>query len=829
MGKALVIAEKPSVASDLSRALGGLEKKGDYFENEQYVISSTIGHLVELVRPGEIGKGRGKWNLQNLPIIPDPFELKPIEKTENRFKLLKRLLKREDIDRIINACDAGREGELIFRYLLQLSNVQKPIRRLWLQSMTDQAIKDAFAHLRTDEEMLPLADAAVCRSESDWLIGINATRALTALQNKAGGFQLTPAGRVQTPTLAILVEREERIRFFQPRNYWEVFADFEVARGAYRGRWFDENFKKDQDEDGRAERIWEKRKADDIRAKVLGKPGSVTEERKPTSQIAPLLYDLTSLQREANSRFGFSAKTTLQIAQQLYERLKLITYPRTDSRYLPGDYLGTSRRVLESINEPGLRTHAQTALRNGWVRPNMRIFDDAKISDHFAIIPTGQIPRQLDDRQQKIFDLVERRFIAAFFPPAQFEVTTRITRVLEEAFKTEGRILKDPGYLVVYGRQLNDGGDREIVGLMPRESARTVGVEVQENQTKPPPRYQEGTLLSAMEGAGKLVEDEDLRDAMSEKGLGTPATRAQIIEGLIQDGYVFREGRDLVVSAKGLSLLTLLGAIGIDALRSPALTGDWEYRLNQMEHGRLQRALFMNDIRAMTRAIVANVQSFANENLSIDNIAGKYVTLDVRCPNCGAANLKENYRTYYCENCGYRFFKNVASRELSAEEVTALFREGKIGPLEGFRSRLGRPFSAVVVLNEEHKPALEFEKNGDSQTVPVDPNVHARIGPCQVCQKGDVFDVGTAYVCENLASGACTFKLAKRILGREISPDDMRNMLVNGRSNLLKGFISKKNKRSFDAALTLKRGEMKFEFPERRRTKAKGKSRRGQI
>ncbi len=817
MGKALVIAEKPSVASDLSRALGGLEKKGDYFENEEFIVSSTIGHLVELARPGDLDNGKGKWSLQNLPIIPDPFELKPIPKTEARYKLLKRLLKRDDVDLVINACDAGREGELIFRYLIQLANIKKPIRRLWLQSMTGQAIREAFTHLRTNEEMLPLADAAVCRSESDWLIGINATRALTALQNKAGGFQLTPAGRVQTPTLAILVEREQKIRLFEPRTYWEVFAEFQVTHGTYRGRWFDEHFRREQDEDARAERIWERARAEAIKSKVLGQSGSVTEERKPTSQIAPLLYDLTSLQREANSRFGFSAKSTLQIAQQLYERYKLITYPRTDSRHLPGDYLGTTRRILETIADPSLRTHAQTVLSNGWVRPNKRIFDDSKISDHFAIIPTGQNPRPLEDAPRKIFDLVLRRFVAAFFPPAQFEVTTRITRVAEEAFKTEGRILKDPGWLIVYGRQLDEEGDGELVEVVAGENAKATEVEVRESVTKPPARYQEGTLLSAMEGAGKLVEDEDLRDAMSEKGLGTPATRAQIIEGLIQDGYVFREGRDLVVAAKGLSLLTLLGAIGIDALRSPALTGDWEYRLNQMERGRLQRARFMNDIRSLAKQIVAKVQYFANDNLSIDNIAGTYVTLDVRCPNCEASNLKENYRTYYCENCGFRFFKNMASRELSATEVTNLYREGRIGPLEGFRSRLGRPFSAVVVLNDERKPALDFEQNGDLKSLTVDPAVHGKIGPCQVCGKGMVYDVGPAYVCENLASGTCTFKLAKRILGREIAPDEMRKMLVEGKSGVLKGFVSKKNKRSFDAILILDKGKMRFEFPERKK------------
>ncbi|HZC35085.1 MAG TPA: DNA topoisomerase, partial [Chthoniobacterales bacterium] len=510
MGKTLVIAEKPSVALDFTRALGKFEKKGEYFENDRFVIASAIGHLVELCLPGELDKKRGKWSFQNLPVIPDEFELKPIAKTEARFKLLQRLMKRNDVDLIVNACDAGREGELIFRYLVRLAGVHKPLQRLWLQSMTAEAIRSAFAHLRTDREMIPLAEAAVCRSESDWLVGINATRAMTAFNSKVGGFQLTPVGRVQTPTLAILAEREEKIRGFQARTYWELFADFEIGKGVYRGRWFDESFTKDPDEDRRAERIWSLEKAEAIRTKVVGKIGIIAEEKKPTTQAPPLLYDLTSLQREANGRFGFSARRTLQIAQQLYERYKLITYPRTDSRYLPEDYLGPATNVLRSMRDPSLLPHAQKALQSGWVRPSKRIFNNAKVTDHNAVIPTGEIPKHLDEAQQKLFDLIARRFVAVFFPAAQFEVTTRITRVEEEAFKTEGKIIKDPGWLAVYGRQSAGNGESDaLVELTGNESALTRDAEIKENQTKPPARYSEATLLSAMESAGKLVDDEE--------------------------------------------------------------------------------------------------------------------------------------------------------------------------------------------------------------------------------------------------------------------------------------------------------------------------------
>jgi DNA topoisomerase III len=810
MGKTLVIAEKPSVAQDVVRALGKFEKHGDYFENDSYVVSSAIGHLVELCMPGELDKKRGKWSFQNLPIIPEHFELKPIEKTESRFKLLKRLMKRDDIDLVINACDAGREGELIFRYLVQLAGTRKPFKRLWLQSMTLQSIKSAFDRLRPDAEMIPLAEAAVCRSESDWLVGINATRAMTAFNSKVGGFQLTPVGRVQTPTLAILVLREERIRSFEPRTYWELMADFDVQKGTYRGRWFDEQFTKESDEERKAERLWDQAKGEAIVAKVLGKHGDVTQEKKATTQAPPLLYDLTSLQREANSRFGFSARRTLQVAQQLYERHKVITYPRTDSRYLPEDYLGTASHVLSSLIDPTLASHARKVLDNGWLKPTKRIFNDAKITDHNAIIPTDQVPRNLDEAQTRIFDMIARRFVAVFHPTAQFEVTTRITRVEGEAFKTEGRVIKDPGWLAVYGRQATgeEQGD-SLVDIVPGERALTRNVELVECQTKPPPRFTEATLLSAMESAGKLVEDEELREAMAARGLGTPATRAAIIEGLVYDEYIAREGKELIATSKGISLITLLRGIGVPLLSSPELTGEWEYQLKLMEQGRLERTSFMAKIKDLAREIVHKAKNFES-----DRIEGSYLTIEANCPKCGALNLKEDYRTYYCETCGFRLFKNIASRQLSPDEVTALITDRKVGPLNGFRSKTGKPFSAILILNAENKPEFEFDNNGNSDRVAIDPQQHALIGKCQVCEGGQVYDTGTAYICENLSKGSCTFKMSKTILQCEIPPLQMRKMLVEGKSDLLKRFISKKG-RPFDAFLTMRNGKIGWEFMKR--------------
>jgi len=682
--------------------------------------------------------------------------------------------------------------------------------------MTQPAIVSAFEKLRTDAEMIPLAEAAICRSESDWLVGINATRAMTAFNSKVGGFQLTPVGRVQTPTLAILVEREQRIRSFEPKTFWELIAEFDVQKGSYRGRWFDEDFTKDSEDERKAERIWDRAQAEAIQSKVLGKSGEVTEEKKATTQAPPLLYDLTSLQREANSRFGFSARRTLQIAQQLYERHKVITYPRTDSRYLPEDYLGTVKHVLSKLADPTIAPHARKALDSGWVKPTKRIFNNANVTDHNAIIPTDQVPKTLDEAQLRIYDMIARRFVAVFYPPAQFEVTTRITRVEGEAFKTEGRIIKDPGWLAVYGRQAAAADSTDsLVPLVTGETALTRTADIVENQTKPPPRFTEATLLSAMEGAGKLLEGEELREAMAAKGLGTPATRAAIIEGLILDEYINREGKDLAATSKGISLITLLRGIGINLLSSPELTGEWEFQLKLMEQGRLDRSSFMSKIKELTREIVDKAKNFES-----DVIDGSYATIEARCPKCGAAQLKEDYRTYHCESCDFRLFKNIASRQLSPEEVTSLITDRKVGPLTGFRSKTGKPFSATLILNDENRLEFQFSGNENADRVEVDPHQHALVGKCQMCDGGQVYDTGAAYVCENVAAGKCTFKISKTILQREIPPDQMRKMLLEGKSDLLRRFVSKKG-RPFDASLTLRNGKIGWEFakrPARRKT-----------
>ena len=807
MPKALVIAEKPSVAADLARALGKVPKKDDIFENDEYVITSAIGHLVELCLPGEMDKKRGKWSFANLPIIPDYFDLKPIEKTEARFKLIKRLLKREDITEVINACDAGREGELIFHYLIKLAGSKKQTRRLWLQSMTPEAIRNGFAAMRDGAEMTPLADAAVCRSESDWLVGINGTRAMTAFNSKGGGFQLTPVGRVQTPTLAILAERETKIREFKPRTYFEVFGDFGVAAGTYRGRWFDEKFKKGVEEDTKAERIWDKALADEIAAKCAGKPGTIEEEKKPSSQASPLLYDLTTLQREANSRFSLSAKRTLQIAQALYEKHKVLTYPRTDSRYLPEDYVANVKAAFTKFEDISLSEHARKALSQGWVKPNKRIFNDAKVSDHHAIIPTGVSTKSLDEFEMKIFDMVARRFVAVFYPSAQFEVTTRITRVEQEAFKSDGKIIIDPGWLAVYGKQAAGDDQQTLCAVTAGETAKTENIEIKQNETKPPARFSEATLLSAMEGAGKLVEDEELRDAMSQRGLGTPATRAQIIEGLLLDGYLNRQGRDLIVTQKGLSLINLLRGIGIQSLTSPEMTGEWESKLKQMEQGAIPRPQFMDEIRHFTEEIVNKAKNFSG-----DSVEGQFTDLEATCPKCGEHGFKESYKAYECKACGMLIWKNMAGRELEREEVTSLLEKGSVGPLEGFRSKMGRPFAAVIKIDPEFKQTFDFgdSANGASS---LDFSVLPIVAPCPACKAGNVHDTGNAYQCSN--TGKCKFRMGKTICQREIPQEQLMKLIENGKTDLIPRFISKKGK-PFSAYLKLEGDKVGFEFEPRK-------------
>jgi DNA topoisomerase-3 len=837
--KTLVIAEKPSVAADIAKALGGFTKHDDFFERDDFIISSAVGHLLEIAAPEEFEVKRGKWSFNNLPVIPPRFELRPIVKTESRLKVLQRLIKRKDVSKLINACDAGREGELIFRLIAQQSKAVQPIERLWLQSMTPNSIREGFAKLRSDQDMMPLSDAARCRSEADWLVGINGTRAMTAFNSKSGGFFLTTVGRVQTPTLSIVVEREELIRRFISRDYWEVKAEFICAKGVYEGRWFDPEFKKSSrtesnDPELRESRIWSEAQAQSVVIACSNKSGTVQEEAKPSTQQAPHLFDLTSLQREANARFGFSAKNTLGLAQALYERHKILTYPRTDSRALPEDYISTVKETIAQLGEsvPNYTVFAQQINKNNWVKPNKKIFDNTKISDHFAIIPTLQAPpKTLSEPEQKLYDLVVRRFLAIFYPPAEFMLTTRVTTVSGMSFKTEGKVLIEPGWLSVYGKSNQD--DKELIAVSANEKVQTESVTSVALKTKPPARYSEATLLSAMEGAGKLVEEDEFREAMAEKGLGTPATRAATIEGLLYEKYMVREGRELIPTAKAFQLMTLLRGLGIEELTQPALTGGWEFQLSQMEKGLIKRESFMQEIAQMTQRIVKRAKEFDS-----DTIPGDYITLSTPCPHCGGP-VKENYRRFACEKCGFSMSKIPGGKTLEYEEAEELLLNKTVGPLQGFRSKMGRPFAAIIKLspiplddkdypNAGFKLEFDFGNSDEDNLDPVDFTGQTSLGPCPKCS-GAVYEHGMKYICEHSVgpNKNCDFNTGKVILQQEISEEQVQKLLATGKTDLLPNFKSQRTGRIFKAYLVRQEtGKIGFEF-EVRAPKAPAKKRAG--
>src|SRR5689334_11773002 len=756
--KTLVIAEKPSVARDIVDALpGSFENNDTSYESDDTIVTFAVGHLVELIAPEAYDERFKRWRMDDLPIVPEEFRLHARDKkAEKQLKAIHKLLKRDDVDRIINACDAGREGELIFAYIYETAEVDKPVERLWINSMTKTAIREGFEQLRPGEQLRQLEAAARSRSEADWLVGMNATRAAT-IRGRAWVGGVVSLGRVQTPTLALLVKREREIQAFVPEPYWLVHAEFDPR---YDGLWFE----------GDETRLKEAKRAEEIAAKVGGKDGVVESvEQKEQSERPPLLYDLTSLQRDANRRFGFSARRTLQAAQSLYEDKKAIPYPRTSSRYLSGDMvplLKPTAETLEPIGDyaagaPYAGRRAMTYPGTGWrclsgglgrrLRPTagtlgpigdyaagaryvlaldqlplQRVVNDARVDDHHAIIPTDvehEVERFSPD-ERRIFDLVARRFLAVFHPAARYQRTEVVTLVEEERFRTRGKITLEPGWRGVYGLESDldkqsgkttdeDVADEsaELPKLEQGQTVKCVKADFEDKQTKPPPRYTEATLLSAMETAGKRIDDEELREAMKDSGLGTPATRAETIEVLIRREYIERAGKELQPTPKGLQVITMLEE---HPLTSPELTGDWEKRLSDIEHGSGDRKEFIKGIVDLTTQTVEQIAALDKEKLRPERVElGP-------CPRCGAETgeiIKENSRAYGCTSwksreepgCGYVIWKRVAGRTITPEIARQLIENGRTNDvISGFRSRAGKPFRARLVLNEEGKVEFDF-------------------------------------------------------------------------------------------------------------------------
>ncbi|HXP37716.1 MAG TPA: DNA topoisomerase 3 [Solirubrobacteraceae bacterium] len=714
MSKTLVIAEKPSVGTDLARILKGPFKKGEgVLEGPEHVITWAVGHLVQLAEPDEYDAKFKRWRMEDLPIVPDRFKLVVRdERSRKQMSVVTKQIGRDDIGEIVNACDAGREGELIFAYLYEKANGKKPVNRLWLKSMTSAAMKEAFGSLRPSDEFALLEQAARSRSEADWIVGMNATRAAT-IRLRSSFDGAVSLGRVQTPTLAIIARREEEIKAFVPEPYWLVDASFEAdGKRNYEGRFHA----------GSKPRIETAEEAEAIVAACIGKPGKITKlEKKEQREKAPMLYDLTTLQREANNRYGFSAKRTLGAAQRCYEEHKALTYPRTNSRYLTTDMVEEIKPIAELVGHDSAYTKGAEYVIGLDLLPLARVVNDEKVTDHHAIIPTRSEHNleKMSSDDRRIYDMVTRRFLAVFHPEAVFENTRVETTVGDgdgHIFRTRGKLLVVPGWRGVYDEvaaesrpkgEEDEGVDQQLPKLEDGETVKTLEIASDRKETKPPRRYSDASLLGAMETAGKLVDDEELREAMKESGIGTPATRAAIIERLITVGYVERDARALVATEKGLNVIRLLDA---HMLTSPELTGNWEHRLGKIERGEDSREKFMSDIAGFAEQTVHKL----DETLKDVKIPRAKLG---PCPVCGH-EISENRKGYSCwaredPGCGFVIWKAKAGKTLTVPIARELIKTGYTEkPVTGFRGRSGRSFRAHLAMQQtdEGKWRVEFDE-----------------------------------------------------------------------------------------------------------------------
>ena len=698
----LIVAEKPSVGRDLANALGKHRREGGAFVGDGWTVTWSIGHLAELAPPDAYGEQYKQWRLETLPIIPEKFQVRINSKTREQFTLVKKLMRGASVTEIINACDAGREGELIFTYLYELSGCGKLVRRLWLSSLTPEAIRQGFASLREGREMKPLEDAARSRGEADWIVGMNATRAYSVKFGRPGN--VLSVGRVQTPTLKLLVDRENEIENFKPEKFYTVYARFKREEASYDGVWFK----------NKQNRLKEREAAERIVEKVRNGTGVVQRADKNTvTKKSPLLYDLTELQRNANAKFGFTADRTLRAAQALYEERKLITYPRTSSRYLSRDMAGTLKKRVEAAGTlPELTPFATELLALQKLPISKRIVDDSKVTDHHAIVPTNKKPSEdLPTDEAKVYDLVARRFLAVFFPAASFENTTIVTEVKGETFLSRGWIVLEAGWRRLYPDGVGGKKEKEPAVLPPISVTQEWLVSkaaVKEGETKPPPRYSEAALLGAMETAGKFVEDEELRQAMKDSGLGTPATRAAIIERLLKVGYLERDKKALVPTEKGRALIGLLHE---SPLASPELTARWEQRLARMEKGADERPRFMSDISAFATTLVEEVRRREGQKLPLVRLGSNGGPPLGICPKCGSP-VVETKKSYGCSawkaGCKFAIWKTISGKQVSATQAKRLLTKSRTGQLKGFKSKDGKPYSAALVLDAEHKVRLEF-------------------------------------------------------------------------------------------------------------------------
>jgi len=741
MGKVLVIAEKPSVARDIAGVLGCRQKGEGYLYGDTHIVSWAIGHLVSLYEPEDYDDTLKRWRLETLPIIPADMKLKVLPKTKKQFGVLKGLLNDRDVDSLICATDSGREGELIFRYIYRLCGCKKPFQRLWISSMTEEAIREGFARLRPGRDYDSLYESARCRSEADWLVGMNATRAFTVKHGV-----LLSVGRVQTPTLAILAARQREIDAFVPRDYYEVQNDY----GDFKGVWYDKDIQQTK--------IFEKERADGIAARVMGQSGTVFKVvREQKSQPFPQLYDLTELQRDANRYLGFSAQKTLTAAQSLYEKHKLITYPRTDSRYLSTDLIPELKPVLKTLDIEPYSGYVGGLFSMSHLPTGPRLVNNAKVKDHHAIIPTRRIPNfsQLPNEERRVYDLIARRFIAAFYPPYEYELAQIHTVIMDETFISRGTAIKALGWKELYKDSKTDGGSDEqpLPPCSEGDGVTALQAEVLKKKTAPPKPYTEAGLLSAMENAGRFVEEEELKEQLKDSGLGTPATRAAIIERLLKVGYIVRKGKTLIPTQKGMNLIDVVP----DELKSPETTGKWEKALNHIARGAMEPEKFMAGITRYVNYLVqeaakgkpgtvfekdkakssgtkaqaktsaqpeartqakargqSNIQSKADAQAQTKAAGGEPLG---KCPLCSGGSITANSKGYGCSNFrnGCRFFiGEISGKKLTPVQVRTLLAKGKTGVLKGFKSAKGIPFGGRLIL-QNGKIHIEREEQSDGK------------------------------------------------------------------------------------------------------------------
>lgn len=868
MGKRLVITEKPSVAKDIVAAIGGFSEHDGYWESDDYCVTFAVGHLLELEQPEDIDPKYKRWTLDTLPILPQEFKVRPKKGTRDRLSVIKKLMQRDDVEGLINACDAGREGELIFREIAEFHGSDLPIERLWLQSMTKDAIRQGFGSLQDGAKFKGLSDAAHCRNYSDWLIGMNATRALTRRLKTRSENQAWSAGRVQTPTLAMLVDRELEILSHTPRPFWRIKGTFQYGGETYVGTWFDPSLRGGDDEEQKDDRLFDEARAKALVERLQGQAGVASETLKPSTEVAPPLFDLTSLQREANRRFGWSARRTLNAAQRCYEGHKVLTYPRTDTKALPQDYRTVVDEVIDQLGADARFQKAASTLKRDGLLNEKKIFDDSKVTDHFAIVPTGTLADLTGD-DARLFDLVARRFLAAFHPPATWVRINRTTVVDGERFRSTARVLREAGWREVMGETEGEGkltpfrpGADSTEGI----DVATESVDLEADQTKPPPRISESRLLSLMENAGKYVDDEDAAEALKDSGIGTPATRADIIENLISKGYAMRAGRALKPSVKGIRLIDILHRMKAERLASPALTGEMEHQLAEVERGRLGADKFMSSIYDYAEEIVDLTKGFEFEHLYPDEAplgtcpCGKEKPVYerswfYRCKEPEGLETNQRKRKKMAEageemieDCTFRVWKDKSGRYIDRQTVKELLENKKSRPLDGFLTRQGRTFRAELELHDKDVELKRLEggsADGEASETPEYEVDETPLGTCPHCREGQVMETRSTFICskglavlraldkdeatafalraKDVPEGMeyCPFLLPRTVCKREITRDEAQQYMQDGKTPLLEQFTSRKG-RPFSAMLYMKEtGRHGFEFLPRGGAQAK--------